>query len=66
MEEQANNKRTNVYLELNGKRQTIRQWEKELGFGEGVIKRRRLSGWTVLETLTTKPQARTQKSENKS
>lgn len=38
-DEQCNNKRTNVYVELYGKRQTAMQWSKELGIGVDTIYR---------------------------
>ncbi len=38
--EQSNNKRTNHFLELNGKRQTIAQWARELGINHEIIRGR--------------------------
>jgi hypothetical protein len=35
--EQANNTRTNVFLEINGRRQTLRQWERELELRPGQL-----------------------------
>lgn len=46
-EDQQNNRRNNRTLECNGKTQTIRQWEKELGFARGVL-------WARLQKMTLK------------
>lgn len=41
LKEQANNKRTNVYLTFNGKTQTMTQWADELGVSHKTIARKR-------------------------
>lgn len=45
--EQANNKRNNVILSHNGRTQSVRRWEKELGFNNGVIDQRMRAGWEM-------------------
>lgn len=51
MVEQANNKSTNAFLELNGKRQTIAEWSAELGIGYETIRMRLRRGATVEKAL---------------
>lgn len=36
-EEQANNRRTTVWVEYNGKRQNVKQWADELGIAYGTL-----------------------------
>lgn len=50
---QANNTRTNHFIEFNGKRLTQAQWDRELGYRPGTVKNRigRL-GWTIEKALT--------------
>lgn len=43
--EQANNKRNNVFIELNGRRMTIPQWSRETGIKSGTLHFRRRKGW---------------------
>lgn len=52
--EQANNKRTNVVLEFEGRRQTIAAWARETGIPHDTIEMRigRL-GWAHERALTT-------------
>jgi hypothetical protein len=51
--EQANNRRDNHRLVLNGKDQTISEWSRELDFGPGVLLYRVTHGWAVEQALTT-------------
>ncbi|MDB6082232.1 MAG: hypothetical protein JWN43_113, partial [Gammaproteobacteria bacterium] len=44
-EEQANNKRNNVVIELGGKRLTIAQWSRELNIKAGTLYFRASKGW---------------------
>lgn len=55
---QANNRRTNDLISFNGKTMTRSQWERELGFGRGVLAGRIRSGWAVERMLTEPPQKR--------
>lgn len=50
--EQANNKRTNRFLTLKGRRMTIAQWSKETGLPENTIRNRLRRGWSDEKTLT--------------
>lgn len=49
---QANNRRNNIRLTLNGRTQTISQWSRETGLHKTCIRRRLLAGWTVKGALT--------------
>ncbi len=54
--EQARNRKSSVIVEFHGKKQTMDEWEKELGFGRGILYYRlRVCGWPVEKALT-KPQ----------
>jgi hypothetical protein len=59
-EEQRNNKRTNVFLELDGKRMTIAQWSRFLMIPYHVIQARRSSGWDDSKILSTPVERGTQ------
>lgn len=50
---QANNTRVNHRLSLGGQSLTVAQWERQLGFRAGTLKRRLLRGWTAESALTT-------------
>lgn len=51
---QANNTRTNRYVEFNGKTQSVAMWGKELGIPRTVITQRlNKCGWSVEKALTT-------------
>lgn len=49
--EQANNRRTNTFIEYGGKKQTASQWARELGIGKDTITYRVRAGWTPEECL---------------
>jgi hypothetical protein len=51
--EQANNCRTNVILEHDGKRHTIAEWSRIKGRPQTLISMRLRRGWSVAETLDT-------------
>jgi len=52
-QEELNNKRNNVFLEFNGKKQTVAMWEREIGVSKGVIYGRIFRyGWSVEKALT--------------
>jgi len=53
-EEQCNNRRVSHFLNYKGKKQTIAQWTKELGFGRTLIKNRLARGWSIKKALTIK------------
>jgi hypothetical protein len=49
---QANNKRTNVCIEYNGKIKTIAQWAREFHIGYRVFWQRLKRGWDIERALT--------------
>jgi hypothetical protein len=49
--EQANNKRTNVFIEFDGKRMTRSQWERELGLGSTTLRNRLRNGKSIEEAM---------------
>lgn len=51
--EQGNNRRTNKFLEHEGRRMTMANWARELGCNRDVIYTRIKAGWSVEKTLTT-------------
>jgi hypothetical protein len=55
--EQGKNKRNNVILEFDGRRQTVSDWARELGMSPQALNHRLKAGWSVEEALT-KPIAR--------
>lgn len=50
--EQANNRRSNVRLTLNGRTQTIAQWCRELGLKSSLVESRIARGWSDVDALT--------------
>jgi len=52
-EEQANNTRSNVFLEHEGRRQTVTQWERERELPIGTIRGRIRLGWGVPRAIET-------------
>lgn len=51
-EQQANNKRTSVFIEWNGKKQTITQWAKELKMNPDKLRARKRYGWSLERMMT--------------
>ena len=51
--EQQNNRRDNVFLEWNGRKQTLAQWAREVGLNPSTLSRRLGAGWKLEEALTT-------------
>jgi len=52
--EQARNRRSNVILEFNGKRQHLSDWSKELGIKRTtLVMRLKCYGWSVDRALST-------------
>jgi len=50
-----NNTSQNVIIEFAGKKQTVSQWEKELGFSPKVIQQRiKKLKWSIEKALTRK------------
>lgn len=52
MGEQAQNKRNNIVLELNGEKHTIAEWSRITGFRAGTLQNRKYAGWSDEKTLT--------------
>jgi hypothetical protein len=53
VDQQANNKTSNIFIEYKGKKQTILQWSRELGINEATIRARFHRGLSAAETLST-------------
>lgn len=51
-EQQGNNRKTNVFLEHDGKKLTVTQWSKIVGISNKAISYRLKSGWSVKDALT--------------
>ena len=54
-EQQANNKRSSVFIEYNGKKQTVSQWAKELKMNHHTLRSRLKKGLTAEQALTPLP-----------
>lgn len=52
--EQANNKRTNVFITYNGETHTASEWGRILGVSAKLLRRRKSDGWTDEETIEGK------------
>jgi hypothetical protein len=52
--QQANNRRSNVILEYQGRKQTMQQWSDEVGLKIQTVWARLKRGWTVERALTEK------------
>lgn len=56
--EQANNRRTCVMIEYNGKKQSMADWARELGISYETIRTRHRRGWDTKRMLTTPQQTK--------
>lgn len=56
--EQANNRRTNTFLNYNGESKTRQQWAEFKGLSKGCLADRIKRGWSIERALNTKPQIR--------
>ncbi len=54
-EQQANNMRSNVRIEHQGRSLTVPQWSREVGINMATIRSRLRSGWSVAEALNLPP-----------
>lgn len=52
--EQCNNRSTNRFLEMNGRRKTVAQWSRETGTKQCNIINRLNLGWTPEQAITTR------------
>lgn len=50
--EQTNNHRRNHFIEHNGKRLTLSQWDRELGWPESTVANRISGGYSEIEAIT--------------
>jgi hypothetical protein len=53
MSTQGNNRRTCVYVDFNGKSQSVADWSREVGLERKTLEYRIRSGWEVERALTT-------------
>ena len=60
-EQQANNKRSSVFIEYNGKKQTVSQWAKELNMNHYTLRSRLKRGLSAEQVLTPLPADETTK-----
>jgi hypothetical protein len=60
---QANNRRSNRPIELNGETLNLTQWARRLGTSAATIRARLFYGWTIEEALTTPTQKYVKRSE---
>ena len=51
--QQANNKRTNVYVSFYDQTKTIAQWAELLNMRDDTLRRRLKKGWSIFKALTT-------------
>ena len=51
--EQANNKRNNQIIKIEGKTLNIIQWEEKQGFNSGIIYSRLIDGWSEFDAVMT-------------
>lgn len=61
--QQANNRRTCIMIEFNGKTQSLADWAREIGVSYDTIRSRYRREWTVERMLTTKQQIKRGKGE---
>jgi hypothetical protein len=54
-EQQSNNKRSSVFIEYNGKKQTVSQWAKELNMNHYTLRSRLKKGLSAERVLTPLP-----------
>lgn len=54
-EQQANNKRSSVFIEYNNKKQTVSQWAKELNMNHFTLRSRLKKGLSAEQILTSLP-----------
>lgn len=51
--DQANNRRSSVFLECKGTRLTVSQWGEKVGIFHKVIRKRIENGWTIEDAIFT-------------
>lgn len=60
--QQANNRRNNSWLTLNGETKTIQEWADKIGVGASTLSERKRMGWSDSDILT-KPKRKYNKGE---
>jgi hypothetical protein len=55
LEEQQNNRRSNVYITLDGETRTMKQWATHFGVKYSVVKERRADGQVGMELFAASP-----------
>ena len=50
--EQMNNTRVNIFIDWNGKTQTLSQWSEEIGMQYQTLRARLNAGWSVEDAMT--------------
>lgn len=58
--EQMRNRRSNVFIEYQGKKQTVQEWSKELNIPFTTLRLRMKTGWPVERVLSTNRFAKNQ------
>lgn len=53
--QQMNNRRNNVFIEWDGKKQTVRQWERDLGMKPTTLRSRLRNGWSLEKAMQPLP-----------
>lgn len=53
LRDQANNRRSNVVIEHNGRKQTVTQWAREVGLNVATFRDRLGRGWNMRDALHT-------------
>lgn len=62
---QANNRRSNVFIEYKGKKLTYAQWEKETGISQMTLRYRiSVAKWSIEQSLTIKPNLKNKNLKN--
>lgn len=51
--QQSYNRKSNRYITIDGRTQTLEQWAAEMGMGPDVIKHREDRGWSIEEAILT-------------
>lgn len=52
---QNNNKKNNIVIEYKGKKQTLPEWSRELGFKYSLVLKRLSTGWDFERAITQEP-----------
>lgn len=58
LKQQANNKRGNVYVTVNGETHTLTEWSEITGISYNTITKRRYRGWSDVDAVSTPVNAR--------